>query len=108
MARDSAKTPSKKTHEEMVAVWMKDPAFRKGYEALDEEFEIIKQIVMIKKRLRITQAAIAKQMGTHASAVNRLELSLGNGKHSPSLNTLRKYAKALGCKIEIKFKPLNK
>ncbi len=108
MAINSEKPRRVRTHEEMVAESMKDPAFRKGYEALDEEFEIIKQIVMIKKRLRITQAAIAKQMGTHASAVNRLELSLGNGKHSPSLNTLRKYAKALGCKIEVKFKPLNK
>ncbi|NDH82493.1 MAG: transcriptional regulator, partial [Burkholderiaceae bacterium] len=31
----------------------------------------------------------------------RLESALASGKHSPSLNTLRKYAAALGKRIEL-------
>ncbi|PIE03550.1 MAG: transcriptional regulator, partial [Acidobacteria bacterium] len=38
-----------------------------------------------------------------APAITRLESSLGNGKHSPSLATLKKYANALGCRLEIKL-----
>lgn len=42
-------------------------------------------------------------MGTKAPAVARLEASLVSGKHSPSLSTLKKYAAALGRKVEVRF-----
>ena len=43
-------------------------------------------------------------MGTKAPAVARLENALiTGGSPSPSLNTLRKYAAALGKKLEIRF-----
>jgi transcriptional regulator with XRE-family HTH domain len=41
-------------------------------------------------------------MGTTKSAVSRLE---AGGKHSPSLTTLKKYAQAVGCRLEIKLVP---
>ena len=49
----------------------------------------------------LTQAQIAELMGTKAPAIARLESSLATGKHSPSLNTLRKYAAALGKRVEV-------
>jgi len=42
-------------------------------------------------------------MGTKVTAVTRLESSFGNGKHSPSLATLQKYASAVGCELWVKF-----
>jgi transcriptional regulator with XRE-family HTH domain len=42
-------------------------------------------------------------MGTTKSAVSRLESSLVDQQHSPSLSTLRRYAAALGYKLEINF-----
>lgn len=106
MVRNTKRIPPTKTHKQMVAEWHKDPDYKKAYDALEDEFQLLREIVIAKKRAKCTQAEIARQMGTHASAVTRLESSLGNGKHSPSLNTLRKYAKALGCKVEIRLKPL--
>jgi transcriptional regulator with XRE-family HTH domain len=41
-------------------------------------------------------------MGTTKSAVSRLE---GPRRHSPSLGTLRKYARAVGCAVEIQLVP---
>ncbi len=41
-------------------------------------------------------------MGTTKSTVSRLESA---GKHAPSLTSLKKYAEAVGCKIEIKLVP---
>lgn len=41
-------------------------------------------------------------MGTTKSAVSRLESA---GKHTPSVGTLQRYAKALGCEFEIEFVP---
>ena len=41
-------------------------------------------------------------MGTTKSAVSRLEAA---GKHSPSVATLKRYARAVGCEIEIRLQP---
>jgi hypothetical protein len=40
-------------------------------------------------------------MGTQTPAIARLESALATGKHSPSLNTLKRYAEALGKKVEV-------
>ena len=47
------------------------------------------------------QAQVAERMGTKASAVARLESALVSGKHSPSIDTLRKYAAAVGKRLEV-------
>jgi transcriptional regulator with XRE-family HTH domain len=59
------------------------------------------QILAARKEAGLTQAQVAKRMGTQAPAVARLESALLTGKHSPSLTTLRKYAAALGKKVEL-------
>jgi transcriptional regulator with XRE-family HTH domain len=41
-------------------------------------------------------------MGTTKSAVSRLESA---GKHAPSIATLKKYAHAVGCDLQIKLIP---
>jgi transcriptional regulator with XRE-family HTH domain len=41
-------------------------------------------------------------MGTTKSAISRLETA---GKHAPSLNTLKKYAQAVGCELQVKLVP---
>jgi hypothetical protein len=38
-------------------------------------------------------------MGTQAPAIARLERALATGKHSPSIATVRKYAKACGKRL---------
>ena len=49
----------------------------------------------------MSQAEIADRMGTTQSAVARLES--GRGKHSPSPATLRKYARALGYRVDLRL-----
>jgi transcriptional regulator with XRE-family HTH domain len=60
---------------------------------------------MLKARERagLSQAEIADRMGTKAPAITRLESSLTNGKHSPSVATLRRYAHAVGCELQVKL-----
>nr|WP_255535485.1 helix-turn-helix transcriptional regulator [Polynucleobacter finlandensis] len=66
-----------------------------------EEFAILDEILAARKEAGLSQAQIAKRMGTQAPAIARLESALATGKHSPSLNTLRKYAAALGKRVEL-------
>lgn len=60
---------------------------------------------MLAARLKAgkSQEEVAKAMKTSASVVGRLETGGGKHKHSPTLETLRKYARALNCDLKIKL-----
>ncbi len=90
------------THEQMVAKMLQNPAVRAEYERLNrEEFAILDEMLAARRAAGLTQAQVAERMGTKAPAVARLESALASGKHSPSIDTLRKYAKALGKRVEV-------
>lgn len=78
---------------------MKDPAFKAAYDALEDEFALIRELIGARAKAKLSQAQVAKRMGTSQSAVARLE----SGR-TPSLTSLRRYAKAVGRKVEIKLK----
>jgi predicted transcriptional regulator len=93
-----------KTYKEMREEWMKDPAFKAEYDRIErEEMPMLDEILAIRKAAGLTQAQIAERMGSTAPAVSRLEDALVTGKHSPSLATLRKYAAAVGKRLEVHF-----
>lgn len=98
------RTPPTMTHDEMVAKWMQNPEFKAEYERIErEEMPMFDAILAARKAAGLTQAQVAERMGTKATAVTRLENALITGKPSPSLNTLRKYAAALGKKLEVRL-----
>ena len=93
-----------RTHEELVAKMLENPAVRAEVERLErEEMPMFDAILAARKAAGLTQAQVAERMGTKATAVTRLENALITGKPSPSLNTLRKYAAALGKKLEVRL-----
>ena len=97
-------TKSKLPHEQFVKKMLKNPEVKQEVDRLNkEEFGILDQILAARKAAGLTQAQIAERMGTKAPSVARLESSLASGKHSPSLNTIRKYAQALGKKVELRL-----
>src|SRR5262245_9073677 len=108
MSKRDKRVPAAKTHDEMVAKWMRDSAFKAEYDLLNEEFQLLREMLQARKRSGLTQADVAKRMGTKAPAVARLEALSGRGKHSPSVNTLRKYALAVECNLVIHLKPFSK
>ena len=90
------------THEQMVNKMLKKPAVRTEHDRLNrEEFSILDEILAARREAGLSQAQVAERMGTKAPAIARLESALASGKHSPSLNTLRKYAAALGKRVEV-------
>ena len=92
------------THEQLVKTMLKNPAVKAEAERLNrEEFALLDQILAARKSAGLSQADVAERMGTHAPAIARLESSLATGKHSPSLNTLRRYAQALGKRVELRL-----
>jgi len=76
---------------------------KKAYEALEEEYAALHTMLDARLSAGLTQADVAKRMGTTVSAVSRLEASLRSEKHSPSYATLKKYAHACGKKLLVQM-----
>ncbi len=80
---------------------LSNPAVKADYDANITKYAILDEILSARREAGLTQAQVAERMGTKASAVARLESALVSGKHSPSIDTLRKYAAAVGKKLEV-------
>ncbi len=90
------------THDEMVKKMLKEPAVKAEYDAQAEEFAFLDEFLRARQRAGLTQAEVAARMGTKTPAVARLEAGGGSHRHSPSNSTLRRYAEAVGCRLEIR------
>ena len=82
---------------------MKRPGFKAAWEALDDEYAALSEMLGARKAAGLTQEDVAARMGTTKSAVSRLEASLRSERHSPSFATLRKYARACGKRLVLKM-----
>ena len=91
------------THSELKAKALKKKNVRIAYESLEPEFSLLGELLKARQEAGLSQAEIAIRMGTKAPAITRLESSLSSGKHSPSIATLKRYANALGCHLQIKL-----
>ena len=95
----------KKTHRQMVEEWTQDPEFNAAYGELETEFTLLRELLLARQRSGLTQAEVAEKMGTKPPAVTRLETALSDNRHSPTIATLKKYAQAVGCKLEVHLVP---
>jgi ribosome-binding protein aMBF1 (putative translation factor) len=77
------------------------PGVKKAYDDLAEEFAFVDEVLKARAKSGLSQAEVAASVGTTQSAIARLESAAS--KHSPSIATLRRYANALGYKLEIRL-----
>lgn len=98
------KAPTK-THRQMVEAWKKDPEFKVAYNELETEYALFRELLLARRRAGLTQAQVAKKMGTKPPSITRLETALSGNRHSPTIATLKKYAQAVGCKLEVHLLP---
>jgi transcriptional regulator with XRE-family HTH domain len=89
------------THKELKSRALEREDVKTEYDRLEEEFAFLDEFLKARSSVGMSQAEVAEKMGTTQSAVARLES--GRGKHSPSLTTLRKYARAIGYRIDLKL-----
>ena len=78
-----------------------DPEYRQEYEALGEEFALVEAMIQARLAHGLTQAQVAERLGVAQPAIARIE----SGRNV-SLKTLRRYAGAIGCKLDVSFRPL--
>lgn len=91
------------THAKLKAKALADPEVKAAYDALEPEYKLIAELLRARKKSGLTQAQVATRMGTTNTVVARLEAGGGRKRHSPSLATLRRYAKAVGRQLHIRL-----
>ena len=62
---------------------------------------IAAKIKAARQRAGMTQAQLAAELGTHQSAIARIEA----GRHTPSIHMLERIAAALGCELYVELCP---
>jgi ribosome-binding protein aMBF1 (putative translation factor) len=95
--KDNKPTRARDLHK----TWMKDPEYRKEYDALEDEFAIAKALIKARGTAGLTQDQVARRMKTSRSFIARLE----SGRVFPSTRTLQRYAIATGHRLTLGFRP---
>ncbi|MFH0920701.1 MAG: helix-turn-helix domain-containing protein [Fibrobacterota bacterium] len=82
---------------------LKNPEFRKEYDALENEFELAKEIISLRLKAGLTQKELADMVHTSQPAIARLE----SGHYTKaSMSFLSRIGKVLGAIPEIHFRKL--
>lgn len=88
------------TFREHLEQQLQNPDFKKEYENLRPDYEIIKAVIAEREKQHLSQKELARKTGLKQSNISRLE----NGNHNPSLRLLKKIASGLGKELHINFK----
>ena len=94
--------PVPHNHTEFLAAARQRPGFNDAYDSLELEYTVASQMLSARAKAGLTQDAVAERMGTTKSAISRVEAA---GRHAPSLATLKRYATAVGCDLQVKLVP---
>jgi len=78
---------------------LKNPEFKRHYDEYGKQLEIAYQILQLRKKKKLSQAQLAKKIGTKQSNIARME----SGNQNFSVDILGKIAEALGCNVRIEF-----
>ena len=93
------------SHDEFEKKAFRRPGVLKAYNELEEEFALIAELIEARKKAGKSQQEVADNMHTTQSVIARIESGFGKKRHSPTLDTLKRYAKAVNCKLRIKLVP---
>ena len=85
--------------EEIEKELFKDEEFKREYERLKPQYEIISKMIKMRIEQNLTQEQLAEKIGISKSTISRIE----SGNQSPSLDFMQKLADGMGKKINIEF-----
>lgn len=85
------------TWDEFKKELLTNPAVKKEYDALEDEFALIEALISARVSKKMTQKELAEKVGMKQTAIARLE----SGESNPTYLTLSKIAKVLGKKVAL-------
>jgi len=78
---------------------LKNPEIKKHYDEYEKQLEIAYKILQLRKKKKLSQAELAKRIGTKQSNIARME----SGQQNFTTDTLQKIADVFGYNLKVDF-----
>ena len=92
-----------RTFDDMLNEQLKDINFKKEYEDIQPEMDVIRAIVDARTAKNLTQKELSKITGINQADISKLE----NGTRNPTVSLLKRLAEGMGMELRIQFIPKN-
>ena len=90
-----------RTVNDMLDKQLQDNEFKKEFEAIQPEMDVIRALVDARISQNLTQKELAERSGINQADISKIE----NGTRNPSLNLLKRLADGMGLRLKIEFVP---
>ena len=80
---------------------LNDPEFKREYDALEPEHNIMLALLKARKSQNLTQKELSERTGITQSDISKIE----KGVRNPSLEMLKRLAAGMGMRLKIEFVP---
>lgn len=87
--------------QEFLEEQLQDDEFRKEWEDIQPEMDVIRAMVDARISQNLTQKELAERTGIHQADISKLE----NGSRNPSLKLLKRLADGMGMTLKLEFVP---
>ena len=92
-----------RTFDDMLNEQLEDIKFRKEYEDIQPEMDVIRAIVDARTAQNLTQKELSKRTGINQADISKLE----NGTRNTTVSLLKRLAEGMGMELRIQFIPKN-
>ena len=82
---------------------LKDPDFKKEWDNLEPEFNMMQAMIAARKRNNMTQKELAERTGIDQSDISKIE----TGNANPTLAVLKRLAEGMDMVLKLEFIPKN-
>lgn len=90
--------------DDFLAEQLKNEEFRKEYDNLQPEFDVIRAMINARTSQNLTQKELAERTGINQADISKLE----NGTRNPSIKLLKRLAEGMDMVLKIEFVPKQK
>jgi len=88
-----------KNFRETLKQQLNDADFKKEYDSLEVEYQLVNALLDARKAVNITQKQLAEKTGIAQSEISRIE----RGNANPSLKTMARLASGMGMIVKVEF-----
>ena len=92
------------TYKEYKNKCLEDSNFKKEYDDLEPEYDIINAMIKARKERGLTQKQLSELTGISQADISRIE----NGTRNPSLGMIKRLATGMGMRLKLEFIPVSK
>lgn len=87
--------------DKLLEEYMENPEFKKEWDDLEPEFNMIQSLINARKSINMTQKQLAQRTGIDQADISKIE----NGNGNPTLHLLKRLADGMDMILKLEFVP---